>query len=120
MSVPFADFFRKSNSQSPIQPISPAQAKAKLADSQPPLLLDVRTPDEYHEGHIPGSRLLPLQELAARRRELPADFNAPLIVYCRSGARSSQAASMLARMGYQTIYDLGGILSWPYAVERGR
>lgn len=76
------------------------------------ILLDVRTSEEWRDdGHIQGATLLPLQELEARAAaELPKD--AEIIVYCRSGNRSEQAATYLASQGYTNIVDMGGINGW--------
>ena len=77
------------------------------------ILVDVRTPQEYAEGHIAGSINIPLQELASRMNEIPMDI--PAIIYCRSGNRSAQAMKILADAGYTNIYDLGGIIQWTQA-----
>lgn len=74
------------------------------------LLLDVRTPEEYDEGFIAGSVNIPLQELASRLSEIPQDM--PIVVYCRSGNRSAQAAAILIENGYHEVYDLGGVIEW--------
>ena len=81
------------------------------------ILLDVRTPQEYREGHIPGSRNIPLQELD--KVETVADnMDTVLYVYCRSGARSRQAVSMLKHMGYVNVHNIGGITAYSGKVER--
>lgn len=91
-----------------------------LRQEQPKLmLLDVRTPEEFRERHIPGSRLMPLYTLNARRHQLPADIETPIAVYCLSGARSHHAARQLISMGYTHVYDLGGISRWTYGFEFG-
>ena len=80
------------------------------------VLVDVRTPQEYREGHIPGSRNIPLQEISRSEPKLgPKDT--PLFLYCRSGARSAQAASILRHMGYTNITNIGGITAWKGSVE---
>ena len=81
------------------------------------VLLDVRTPQEYQEGHIPNSKNVPLQALAAGE-DIPAGKDTPLFVYCRSGARSRQAAGLLTRMGYARVKDIGGISAYTGEVER--
>lgn len=81
------------------------------------LLLDVRTPEEYRGGHIPGSRNLPLDALQGIGTVAP-DKSTPLYVYCRSGARSGQAATLLQRMGYSRVTNIGGILQYHGKVER--
>ena len=81
------------------------------------VLLDVRTVEEYRDGHIPGSRNLSLQAIGA----LPGmieNRETPLFVYCQSGARSSQAVSLLRQMGYTNVQNIGGIASYTGKVER--
>lgn len=81
------------------------------------VLIDVRTPQEYREGHIPGSKNVPLQTIdqIASVAE-PGDI--PLYVYCYSGARSRQAAGMLQNMGYTNVTNIGGIAAYSGKVER--
>ena len=81
------------------------------------VLLDVRTPAEFREGHIPGSRNLPLDELG-RAPGLVEDRAVPLFVYCLSGARSGSAARQLRGMGYQNVTNIGGISGYRGKVER--
>ena len=81
------------------------------------VLLDVRTPQEYREGHIPGSVNAPLQSLGGEQC-VSAGKDAPLFVYCHSGARSRQAVSLLARMGYVNVKNIGGIAAYRGKVER--
>lgn len=81
------------------------------------VLLDVRTPQEYREGHIPGSRNVPLQSLNGAG-SIPVEKDVPLFVYCHSGARSRQAAGLLTRMGYQNVKNIGGIAAYTGKVER--
>jgi phage shock protein E len=77
-------------------------------------LVDVRTRGEFAGGHLDGAVNVPLQELGARLSELhPGDK--PLVVYCRSGARSAQAASLLRGAGFTQVHDLGSIGRWPSA-----
>jgi len=81
------------------------------------LLLDVRTPEEYAEGHLPGARNLPLQSLEGIAAVAPAK-DTPLYVYCRSGARSGQATGLLQRMGYTKVTNIGSIMNYHGKVER--
>ena len=90
---------------------------ARWADTPGALLLDVRAPAEIREGHIPGTRSLPLDQLR-RAAEVAADPETPLFLYCYSGARSAQAAGALRRMGYTNITNIGGIAAWKGSVER--
>ena len=82
------------------------------------VLLDVRTPDEYAAGHIPGSLLIPFDEIKVKSDQLPQDKNTEIVVYCRSGRRSAIAADTLISLGYAKIYDLGAISSWTYGLEK--
>jgi rhodanese-related sulfurtransferase len=76
--------------------------------------LDVRTPEEYQAGHIPGATLIPLDQLAARAGELPV--NEPILIYCRSGNRSLQAMNLLGEAGFQELSSMaGGISAWSAA-----
>ncbi|MGN0983673.1 MAG: rhodanese-like domain-containing protein [Gemmiger sp.] len=72
------------------------------------VLLDVRTPQEYAAGHLPGSWNLPVEELD-RAPEMVPDQRTPLFLYCRSGARSHRAAERLRRMEYQQVCSIGGV-----------
>lgn len=74
------------------------------------VILGVRTPDEFDEGHIKGAILIPVLELDNRLDELPKDK--PVITYCRSGIRSRNAANILVENGFKQVYDMGGILEW--------
>ena len=80
------------------------------------ILLDVRTPEEYKEGHIPGSVSIPLAALPARYNELGA-LDTPLFVHCLSGGRSGQAVSFLKSAGYTNVKNIGGINAWRGKVE---
>ena len=81
------------------------------------VLLDVRTPQEYREGHIPGSKNLPLQTID-KVDSIVENKDTVLYVYCHSGARSRQAASMLQHMGYNNVQNIGGIAAYSGKVER--
>lgn len=77
------------------------------------VILDVRTIPEYESGHIPGAICIPNETIAAAEiPELP-DKDQLILVYCRSGNRSKQAADKLAKLGYTNIVEFGGINSWP-------
>ena len=93
------------------QRMQPAEYKARyIDDAQPHTLVDVRTPEEFRGGYIPGAININLQELQQRLTRIPKDK--PVIVYCRSGNRSASAANLLKQAGYTEIYDLGGIIDW--------
>ena len=80
------------------------------------VLLDVRTPQEYREGHIPGSQNMPLQQLD-KVEEVTENKDTVLYVYCRSGARSRQAVSLLKHIGYTNVHNIGGIAAYSGKVE---
>lgn len=81
------------------------------------VLLDVRSPQEYWEGHIPGSQNVPLQQLD-KVEEVSEDKATALYVYCHSGARSRQAAILLKHMGYSNVHNIGGIAAYSGKVEK--
>ena len=81
------------------------------------ILLDVRTPQEYAEGHIPESRNIPLQNID-KAEEIVDNKDAPLFVHCLSGGRSRQAAAVLKQMGYTNVTNIGGIADYRGKVER--
>ena len=80
------------------------------------ILLDVRTPEEYRGGHVPGSRNLPLQQIE-KITAIAEKKETPLFVYCQSGARSRQAVSLLQRMGYENVNNIGGMAAYRGKVE---
>lgn len=106
-----------SSSEDNYQQISQEAAK-EMMDTQDVIILDVREQNEYDSGHIPGAVLLPVgtidEETAAE--EIP-EKDSTVLVYCRSGNRSKTASSALIELGYTTIYEFGGINTWPYETE---
>lgn len=91
---------------------SPA-LKAKLAAGEKPFLLDVRTPAEFAEGHIPGTTNVPLDQLPARLGELRGHSADEIVLVCRSGARSARAAELMAQSGFSKLTNLaGGTMGW--------
>jgi rhodanese-related sulfurtransferase len=94
--------------------ITPQQYQQDFAHAKKPhVLIDVRTPEEFNSGHIPGAINIDVQVLPRRMQEIPA--NKAVVLYCRSGNRSATAAGMLQRAGYGDVYDLGGIGAWARA-----
>ena len=81
------------------------------------VLLDVRTQEEYSDGHIAGSKNIPLQSIE-QVESVIKDKGTPIFVHCRSGARSAQATSILKKMGYTNVSDIGGIMSYRGKVVR--
>ena len=98
--------------------ITAAEAKEIMDSETGYLILDVRTEEEYAEGHVPGAILIPDYEIEARAEEELPDKDRMLLVYCRSGRRSKIAAEVLAALGYTNIYEFGGIIDWTYEVEQ--
>ncbi len=76
------------------------------------VILDVRTAQEFASGHIPGAVLLPNETIGTEDIPLLPDKDQLILVYCRSGNRSKQAAEKLAQLGYTNIVEFGGINSW--------
>lgn len=89
-----------------------AQVGKEMMDSGEVVIVDVREPYEYSDGHIDGAILLPLGDIEKDAERLLPDKDATIIVYCRSGRRSADAATKLAKLGYTKIYDMGGIIDW--------
>jgi rhodanese-related sulfurtransferase len=88
-----------------------ASRKARELVEAGATLLDVRTPEEFAQGHLPGARNVPLQVLAQRLGEVgPAAT--PVVVYCAAGGRSAQAAELLRRSGYGEVFNLGPMSAW--------
>ena len=88
--------------------LPPDQLMAILAKPDSPLLLDVRTPEEFARGHIPGARLVPVGELPGRVAEL-APFEARgVVTYCEKGPRAERAADVLRAAGFQNVHPLAG------------
>ena len=82
------------------------------------IILDVRRPDEYAEGHIPGAINVPNEEIGtADIPELP-DKAQLILVYCRSGRRSKEASEKLVKLGYTNVVEFGGILDWKGEIEK--
>ncbi|MGI6084707.1 MAG: rhodanese-like domain-containing protein [Acetivibrionales bacterium] len=97
--------------------ISPKDALELIKGGSKPILIDVRTPEEFRVLRIPGSVLIPDYEIKDRITDVVPDKETTIIVYCRSGNRSRKAAKELINMGYTKVFDLGGIIDWPYDTE---
>ena len=97
--------------------ITAEEAKQIMDTEEGYIILDVRTQEEYDQGHIPGAMLIPDTEIKARAEEVLTDKDQLILVYCRSGRRSKLAAEALVELGYTNIKEFGGIIDWPYEVE---
>lgn len=100
-----------------IKKLSMKQAKEKLDVDKDIILIDIRTHEEYDTGHIPGCIHIPLQELEMRIGDVAPHLDQVIYYYCRSGVRTLTAGAILDYMGYTNLYDIGGIIDWPYSIE---
>lgn len=101
--------------------VSAGEAKTWIDGDDTPFILDVRQPDEFRAGHIPGARVIPLGELSSRHGELPR--NRTILCVCRSGARSGAAARQLRDQGLNAVNLRGGMIAWQSAghtIRRGK
>ena len=99
--------------------INQDEAKEMMLRDDGHVVVDVRRQDEYDAGHIPGAILIPNEEIGTTPpKELP-DLNQIILIYCRSGNRSKQAAQKLFDMGYTNIYEFGGINTWTGEIVTG-
>ena len=98
--------------------ITQEEAKKMMDSGQDVIIMDVRTQAEYDEGHIPGALLLPNESIGTQEIEDLPDKEQTILVYCRSGNRSKQAAQKLAELGYTNIYEFSGIITWPYEIVK--
>ena len=98
--------------------ITAEEAKEIMDTEEGYVILDVREQDEYDAGHISGAILIPFTQIEAKANEMLPDKDQLILVYCRSGRRSKIAAEALAELGYTNIKEFGGIIDWPYEVEK--
>ena len=92
--------------------ITQAEAKEMMKKDDGHIIVDVRRQDEYDAGHIPGAVLIPNETIGSEMPEALPDKDQIILIYCRSGNRSRQAAQKLFDMGYTRIYEFGGISTW--------
>ena len=92
--------------------ISQEQAKSMMEEDDGHIIVDVRRMDEYEQGHIQGAVCIPNETILAEPPKELNDYDQIILIYCRSGNRSKQAAQKLADMGYRNIYEFGGINTW--------
>ncbi len=106
------------SSSSGYRQISMDEAVKIMKDEKNYIILDVRRPDEYAEGHIPGAINVPNEEIGtAEIAELPSKSQL-ILVYCRSGRRSKEASEKLVKLGYTNIVEFGGILDYKGEIEK--
>jgi phage shock protein E len=92
-------------------PIAPAELAERIEAGDAPLVLDVRTPEEFAGGHVPGAVNIPYDQLAGRLGELDVDRSEEIVVHCESGRRASQAETVLEEAGFSDVRDLTGHMS---------
>ena len=92
--------------------ISQEEAKQMMEQDGTQIIVDVRTQEEYDSGHIPGAICIPNESIGTEHPEELPDLDQVILVYCRSGNRSKQAAQKLFDMGYINVYEFGGINAW--------
>ena len=97
--------------------ITAEEAKQIMDNEEGYIILDVRTQEEYDEGHIPGAIVISHEEISEQAEKMLPNQDQLILVYCRSGRRSKIAAEALVEMGYTNIKEFGGIIDWPYEVE---
>jgi len=97
--------------------ITAEEAKQIMDTEEGYIILDVRTQEEYDEGHIPGAIVISHEEITEKAEKVLTDKEQLILVYCRSGRRSKIAAEALAELGYTNIKEFGGIIDWPYETE---
>ena len=108
----------KENNQGAVYVNITAEEAKQIMDSEEGyIILDVRTQEEYDQGHIPGAILISHEEIAEKAEGVLTDKEQLILVYCRSGRRSKIAAEALVELGYTNIKEFGGIIDWPYEVE---
>ncbi len=95
--------------------ISQKQAK-HMIDNEEVYIIDVREEDEYEEGHIEDSILIPLNDVSSEIENIIPNKEAKILVYCRTGKRSKVASGVMADLGYKNVYDFGGIFDWQYGI----
>ena len=100
------------------QKISAEEAYEMMVSQEVVVVVDVRTREEYDGGHIENAVLVPNESIGSEMPEALPDKEATLLVYCRSGRRSKDAAQKLLALGYQSIYDFGGVIDWPYELVK--
>lgn len=96
--------------------ITQNEAKDMMDSKEELVILDVRTEEEYLEGHIENAILLPVDEISNRAEEILPDKDKKILVYCRSGRRSKLASEELVKLGYTNVYEFGGIIDWKYEI----
>ena len=106
------------DTQAAYRQVDAEEAKELMDTEDDYAIVDARTQGEYDEGHIAGAVLIPHDSVAQLAEDELPDKDQLILVYCRSGNRSKQAAGALAELGYTNVVEFGGINNWPYEIER--
>ena len=106
------------SSSSGYRQISMDEAAAMMKDEKNYIILDVRRPDEFAEGHIPGAINIPNEEIGTVEIAELSQKSQMILVYCRSGRRSKEASEKLVKLGYTNIVEFGGILDYKGEIEK--
>lgn len=114
----FILIYNNKNKSTGFKTITSEEAKEMIENNPDITIVDVRTLEEYNSGHIESAILLPDNEIAAKAESILQDKNATILVYCRSGRRSASASRQLSQLGYNNVYDFGGIINWKYDVVK--
>lgn len=95
--------------------ISPQEAYTFMQTTNA-IILDVRTLQEYQDGHIQNAILIPNESINSKTISTLPNKDSLILVYCRSGSRSAESAKKLIKLGYTNVLDFGGIIDWPYSI----
>ncbi|MDR2035568.1 MAG: rhodanese-like domain-containing protein [Coriobacteriales bacterium] len=95
--------------------MTPQEAKSIMDSGEAFVLVDVRSLAEFQSGHIRNAQVLPVETIQEKAAGSLPDKDAKILVYCASGARSANAASILTRLGYTDVHNFGGLMQWPYS-----
>ena len=106
------------NKDSVYMNITAEQAKQMMEEESDYIILDVRTQEEYAQGHIPNAVLIPDYEIEEKAEKVLKDKNQLILVYCRSGRRSKLASEILVKLGYTNVKEFGGIIDWQYEIVK--
>jgi len=96
--------------------ITHVEAKKIMDTEKDIIILDVRTPEEFADSYIDGAINIPNEQIKDSLLEQIPDKSAKILVYCRSGRRSQEAAKKLIKIGYTNVYDFGGLIDWPFEI----
>lgn len=97
--------------------ITQVEAKEIIDTTSGYIILDVRTLEEFNSGHIPNAINIPNEVILEKAESILTDKEQVILVYCRSGRRSKEAASKLVELGYSNVLEFGGIIDWKYEIE---